>query len=237
MTKAKTTVVVEYEIEESKPGDAAYVVGKLLDNGEPQDAINGHAMDAGPLQVTKAFVRLSAVLLAAGLVLASGAARAADAVPFFRPDAAVAAPSPAPAVYGPKLPDPIATDCALDDAACISDHEGRVLAMAIDSRDRTWCANASDAPRCEALYDFVVEGAPAPAPDPVLADPCTYVVKVDAGKATLYSRDHRTKVVDNQGWRAARFIGACDLSSLEQHVEDGVQTLRAFPWVGATAKR
>lgn len=179
--------------------------------------------------------RAAAFVLAIAMALSGGAARADDVIQFFRPDP-VAAPA-APAVYGPKLADPIATECALDDLPCVEEHDSRALALAIDTRDRSWCTEASDAPRCEALFDFVVEGAPAPAPDPILADPCTYVVKVDAGKATLYSRDHRTRVVPNQGWRAATFIGACDIRALEQHVEDGIQTLRAFPWVVATAKR
>lgn len=176
----------------------------------------------------------AAAILAAAIALAAAAARAGDAIPFFRPDAAPAVP------YGPKLADPIATECAADDAQCIAEHESRVLALALDTRDRTWCAHASDAPRCELLYDFVVEGAPAPPPplpDPTLTDPCTFVVKVDAGKATLYTRAHRTKVVPNQGWRAARFLGTCDLGALEQHVEDGIQALPAFPWAGAAAAK
>lgn len=54
--KHKLYIVLEVE---GKIDDAYHVIDTLLDNGVPQDSINGHGVEgAGPLRVKSAVVRL-----------------------------------------------------------------------------------------------------------------------------------------------------------------------------------
>ena len=67
----------------------------------------------------------------------------------------------------------------------------------------------------------------------VLYDPCSWVVRVDKGTATIYSRRLMvTRRVTNQGWHAAQFIGACDVSTVGPVTEDLLikKELPKFPW-------
>lgn len=154
-------------------------------------------------------------------------ARAGDAVPFFRLD------HPKPVVYGPPEGHPIAIECAVDDEACVEEHDERALDLAIGlmpGGSVASCDGATEPARCREeaaviLGDF--------APDPVLQDACAWVVRVDSGVATVYSRKLMvTHRVTNQGWRAAQFIGRCDVSTVGPAVTEASHAtdLPFFPW-------
>ena len=151
-----------------------------------------------------------------------GGARAADAVPFFKADPKpvmygpipLFMPEPTPMMYGPVLPDPTAPECGIDDRACIGRHDERVLSLAASSHERQECAQST---RPEACYDAfdMMEGDFVPKQDPIVNDPCAWVVLVDHNVATLSSRKLGiTKRVLNKGWKARTFIGACNVKSI-----------------------
>ena len=75
---------------------------------------------------------------------------------------------------------------------------------------------------------------------PVLADPCAWVVRVDRGMATLYSRKMMiTRRAPNEGWHAGQFIGRCDVSTIGPVTEDLLikTELPSFPWSAANGSR
>src|SRR5204863_5526921 len=64
-------------------------------------------------------------------------------------------------------------------------------------------------------------GAVGMSADPILDDPCSWVVLVDHGIATIHSK--RAGVVRryaDRGWRPMTFLGKCDLSTLLAHDAD-----------------
>jgi len=159
---------------------------------------------------------ISMVLAAVG----GGAASAGDVIPFFKPDPKPLVPffrvDPTPEVYGPDLPDPIATECGIRDKECIDGHDGRVLSLALMTGDRSTCAESTRIKSCETSFDMIV-GDTGPTVDKVLADPCAWVVMVDKGIATIQSkRLGKTKRYPDRGWKPMTFVGKCDLATMSQ---------------------
>jgi len=153
---------------------------------------------------------------------AVGGARAADPVPFFKADpkpimygpVPLFMPEPKPVMYGPVLPDPSAPECGIDDRACIERHDARVLSLATSSHARQECAESTHPDVCYDAYDMMA-GDFVPKGDPILNDPCAWVVLVDQNVATLSSKKlGLTKRVLNRGWKARTFIGACNVSTV-----------------------
>ena len=156
----------------------------------------------------KVGVGLGAALLLVALPCGlAGGARAADAIPFFKAD-------PKPMMYGPVLPDPSAPECGIDDQACIDRHDARVLSLATSSHARQECAESTHPDSCYDAYDMMA-GDFVPKPDPILSDPCAWVVLIDQNIATVSSRKLGiTKRVLNHGWKARTFVGACDVNTV-----------------------
>jgi len=149
-------------------------------------------------------------------------ARAADAVPFFKanPRPVMVGPLPLfqpeakPVMYGPVLPDPAAPECGIDDQACIERHDARVLSLAGSSHSRQECAESTHPESCYDAYDMI-SGDFVPKSDPILSDPCAWVVLVDHNLATVSSKKLGiTKRVFNRGWKARTFIGACNVKTI-----------------------
>ncbi len=213
--------------------------------GMPIDRTETYALSA--LGITKValdrrtpdfIATVTGVLLT--LLLFAAPARAADPIPFFKPDYyQFFKPDPKPIAkpYGPPRPHRIAIECAFDDRACIRAHDERALDLAILARDRSLCSWAVRASWCTAVYEFIYDDGPvvkreARSADPMLYDPCTFVVSIDSGRATLYSfRLKRWLVVEDQSWERAEFIGECAVEKLPPRLVQGVQTLPGFPWV------
>lgn len=181
------------------------------------------------------FICSGIVLAVAGWLMVNGcepAARAADVVPFFKPDH----PKLVEQVpYGPPEQHPIATECALPDDACVAEHDARVLESAlglVPGGKREDCERATRPVVCREEVDMI--RGDVQLDDSVLMDPCAWVVRVDRGVATLYSRKlMATRQVANRGWRAAQFIGACDVSKVGPAEADSdalAGELPAFPW-------
>jgi len=152
----------------------------------------------------------------------AGVARAADAVPFFKADpkpvkfgpVPLFVPEPKPVMYGPVLPDPSAPECGIDDQACLERHDARVLSLASSSHAREECAESTHPDVCYEAYDMMA-GDFVPRPDPILSDPCAWVVLVDRNVATVSSKKLGiTKRVLNHGWKARTFIGACNVNTV-----------------------
>jgi len=161
-------------------------------------------------------------VLVVSLTGLTAVARAGDPVPFFKADpkpvmygpVPLFVPEPKPVMYGPVLPDPGAPECGIDDQACLERHDGRVLSLASSSHARQECAESTHPERCYEAFDMM-EGDFVPKPDPILSDPCAWVVLVDHQVATLSSKKMGiTKRVLNRGWKARTFIGACNVSSV-----------------------
>ncbi|HEY4185539.1 MAG TPA: hypothetical protein VGP07_10745 [Polyangia bacterium] len=164
------------------------------------------------------------VVLALALPLAglSRRAGAADAIPFFKADPkpvmygpmVLFRPEPKPVMYGPVLPDPAAPECGIDDPPCVEKHDARVLSLASASHNRTECAESSHPDSCFDAYDMLV-GDFTPKADPILADPCAWVVLVDHNVAVISSKKlGTTKRLLNHGWTPRTFIGACNVTTL-----------------------
>lgn len=153
---------------------------------------------------------------------------AADPVPFFHSDRVQIPVDPHQhVVYGPDLPDPIATECGVRDRACLADHDLRVLTLAASLKDGSWCDQAVDSFACRDAFDLIIGNVKL---DPMVADPCTYAVRIDHGMAVLYSKmRERWMVTPDRNWTAPGFIGACKDPGVLNAV--GVQTLAGFPWV------
>lgn len=161
-------------------------------------------------------------LLIVSLSGLAGGARAADAVPFFKADpkpvmyggAPLFVPDPKPVMYGPVLPDPSAPECGIDDQPCLDRHDARVLSLASSSHARQECAESTHPELCYEAYDMMA-GDFVPRPDPILSDPCAWVVLVDHNVATVSSKKLGiTKRILNHGWKARTFVGACNVSSV-----------------------
>jgi hypothetical protein len=64
-----------------------------------------------------------------------------------------------------------------------------------------------------------------------LDDPCTLVVRVDRGIATLYNPlTTQTRLVHNAGWRAGAYVGSRDVASMRLKTSGSIETLPRFPW-------
>lgn len=161
-------------------------------------------------------------VLVVSLTGLTAVARAGDPVPFFKADpkpvmygrVPLYVPEAKPVMYGPVLPDPSAPECGIDDQACLDRHDARVLSLASSSHAREECAESTQPDRCYDAYDMMA-GDFVPKPDPILSDPCAWVVLVDHQVATVSSKKLGiTKRVLNRGWKARTFIGACNVSSV-----------------------
>lgn len=168
--------------------------------------------------------------------MATGAtARAGDAFPYFRPDLKVDIwyPGGSAVPYGPPIADPAAPECAITDAPCVADHDARTLAFALATDDRSSCDGSTAPDHCAAAYDMI-RGDVAPRRDAMLDDPCTYVTRIDSGRATLYSRkdERTTHAAALPSWKAATFLGACNIKEIAGDIREGTQAreLPRFPW-------
>jgi hypothetical protein len=155
------------------------------------------------------------------LFLASGSAWAGDPLPYFKSDAPV---------FGPPPAHPVATECAIDDVECITAHDSGVLTLAMMA-GQDYCQGSTKPAACTDAV-VLVNGDSKPSPDPLLDDPCAFVVRVDRGGALLYSRIlRRSRWIKNHGWKASTFIGACDVNSISSVVRGAAApALPAFPW-------
>lgn len=139
----------------------------------------------------------------------ASAAQAGDVIPFFKPDAV-----DLPEVYGPLPPHPIATECSLIDEECVNGHDIRALNAAVAAHDVDACVDATDLSSCVSAYQMIT-GTTGMRADAVLDDPCSWVVLVDEGIATIRSkRLGVTRFYADRGWKARSFLGACDVSKL-----------------------
>jgi hypothetical protein len=138
---------------------------------------------------------------------AAAAPATADVLPFFKPD-------PAPVMYGPALPDPDVSECAGSDRACLEAHDAAALSAALADENDACCDDSRHPDACRAAYEMITGNVGMKA-DPILDDPCSWVVLVDHGIATIESK--RTGVLRryaDRGWKPRTFLGKCDLSRL-----------------------
>jgi hypothetical protein len=153
---------------------------------------------------------------------------------------AVAAPAPVAAVpwvdpwvdLGPDVAHPVAFECSTRDVSCIASHDDRVLSLAVMSSSPGTCERSTRPEGCEASYRMIVGDVELSPRWAGLDDPCTFVVRIDAGVARLYSprtRENR-KAVAAPGWKSAAFIGACDLTAMAG-TDVTAEALPQFPWV------
>jgi hypothetical protein len=154
---------------------------------------------------------------------------AADAVPFFKPD-------PKPVMYGPALPDPDVPSCAANDRACLDAHDAKALSTALADKDISRCQESRTPGTCRDVYEMIT-GTVGMKADPILDDPCSWVVLVDHGIAVIESKrkgvSHRYA---DRGWKPRTFLGKCDLSKLPSHADEA--TVPLPDWVakpGATS--
>jgi len=156
------------------------------------------------------------------LVISTGGARAQVV-------GGLAVPS-VPTIYGPVVSHPVATNCAVDDEACIGTYDESVLMLAFGARDPDICWQFSTDPN-ECLDELdMLEGRAATPPDPILLDPCTIVVRIDGPKAWLYSYvEQRTvtrvatdemRLSQRNGRATGRpaFLGKCNVDSMTRSV-------------------
>jgi hypothetical protein len=137
----------------------------------------------------------------------AAASAAADVLPFFKPD-------PAPVMYGPALPDPDVPECAGNDRECLEAHDAAALSAALADENDACCDDSRHPEACRAAYEMITGNVGMKA-DPILDDPCSWVVLVDHGIATIESK--RTGVLRryaDRGWKPRTFLGKCDLSRL-----------------------
>ena len=142
-----------------------------------------------------------------GVMLMGREASAGDPIPFFTPD-------PKPVMYGPPLPDPEVPECAANDRACLEAHDAAALSAALAAEDAARCEGSRTPAACRAAYEMITGNVGMKA-DPILDDPCSWVVLVDHGIATIESRrtGARHRYVD-RGWKPLTFLGKCDLSKV-----------------------
>lgn len=167
------------------------------------------------------------------VLLFSGRAEATDVIPFFTPD-------PRPVTYGPPLPDPDVPECSVGDRACLERHDAEALESALATNDDERCARSRNPPACRDAFDMITGNVGMRA-DPILDDPCSWVVLVDHGTAVIESRRlGRARRYADRGWKPRTFLGACDLSRLTPLVEATVPMPVWEPRIvpaGATGRR
>jgi hypothetical protein len=152
------------------------------------------------------------MVMCLGVVLGGSGASGAWAVvpvpfPYFTPD-------PKPVMYGPPLPDPDVPTCAANDRACLEAHDAAALSAALADNDDTRCQESRTPAACRAAFEMITGNVGMKA-DAILDDPCSWVVLVDHGIATIESKrtGARRRYVD-RGWKPMSFLGKCDLSKL-----------------------
>jgi len=143
-----------------------------------------------------------------------------------------------PREYGAALPHPIATECPVNEQACLAQHDSDALSLALATASLTACGHSTRPTACEEIYRMI-RGEPLPSPRwPGLDDPCTLVVRVDRGIATLYNPlTTQTRLVPNAGWRAGAYVGSCDVASMRLKTSGSIQTLPSFPWQSGAGSR
>ncbi|MEO8212420.1 MAG: hypothetical protein ABI560_04475, partial [Myxococcales bacterium] len=166
----------------------------------------------------------------------AGPVRAADLFPYFKPDPAGLVEIPiangeAPREYTAARAHPVATECPVDDGSCIARHDRNALDLALLTAEPSSCDRSTRPASCTDSYRMIT-GDTDPAPRwSGLADPCTIVVRVDAGIATLYNpRTAQTRPVPDAGWHAGGYVGACDIASLNLRTGTSIESLPRFPW-------
>ena len=150
--------------------------------------------------------------------LPTGQLFAADAIPFFKAD-------PKPVMYGPPLPDPDVPSCAANDRECLEAHDAKALSTALAEKDITRCNESRTPTSCRDVYEMIT-GTVGMKADPILDDPCSWVVLVDHGIAVIESKrkgiSHRYA---DRGWKPRTFLGKCDLSKLPSHADEATVPL------------
>lgn len=122
----------------------------------------------------------------------------------------VAAPAPETVNH----PHPVASECEEWSDTCLGHHDDRALTLALLTQSEEPCDQAVRADACRDAYRMIVGEVVVPR-WAGLEDPCTFVMFVDSGMAELYqARTGKWRRVPNQGWKAAQFIGQCDVSTL-----------------------
>jgi hypothetical protein len=120
--------------------------------------------------------------------------------------------APAPEVV--RHPHVVAYECEEWDDTCLGRHDDRVLALALMVQSEQPCEQAIRSDACRDAYRMIAGEVVIPR-WAGLDDGCTFVMFVDSGTAELYqARTGQWRRVPNQGWRAAQFIGQCDVSKL-----------------------
>lgn len=181
----------------------------------------------------KAFLwrwRVGGPLLIASLWAIATPAKGADICPYFRPDLQQPTPSVSLVEYGPARAHNVATECEVTDRKCVAQHDQNVLNLALMTGRRVICESSTEVKVCMDAVDMV-NGDFVPAVDPMLTDPCTFVTRIDGKGALLYNRRlTRSRWTWNQGWKAATFIGNCDVRTMTGAAEEVAPVLPAFPW-------
>ena len=110
--------------------------------------------------------------------------------------------SPAPAMRAASIVQthPIATECAVDDQACLATHDAWTIAYAAYAQDVRVCDRAVNLAGC---LDAVFE-AFEPA-----RDPCVWIAKIENGWATLVKNGRSIVRRAEKDWRAGAFTGRC----------------------------
>jgi hypothetical protein len=177
-----------------------------------------------------------ALLSALPLLAFAGPVKSADIFPYFKPEAGtvvqipIAATEP-PREYTAAPAHTVATECPVDDVACIARHDRDVLNLALLTASASGCDKSTRPASCTDAYRMIRGDTDPPPRWSGLADPCTLVVRVDAGVATLYNpRTAQTRRVPDAGWRAGGYVGVCDVASLNLRTGTSVESLPRFPW-------
>jgi hypothetical protein len=145
--------------------------------------------------------------------------------PYFTPD-------PKPVMYGPPLPDPDVPTCAANDRACLEAHDAAALSAALADHDDARCGESRTPAACRAAFEMITGNVGMRA-DAILDDPCSWVVLVDHGIATIESKrtGARRRYVD-RGWKPMTFLGKCDLSKLASYRGEAAELPTPLPtWV------
>jgi hypothetical protein len=167
----------------------------------------------------------------------------ADVFPYFKPEVVTVVQVPIEdwepvREYGAALPHPIATECPVNEQACLAQHDRDVLSLALSTASLTACEHSTHPADCEEVYRMI-RGELLPPPRwPGMDDPCTLVVRVDRGVATLYNpTTTQTRLVPNVGWRAGAYVGSCDVASMKLKTTGSIEALPRFPWQSGPENR
>ena len=150
---------------------------------------------------------------------------ATDALPFFKPD-------PRPVMYGPPLPDPDVPECAANDRACLEAHDAAALSAALADENDACCDDSRHPDACRAAYEMITGNVGMKA-DPILDDPCSWVVLVDRIATIESKRTGASRRYVDRGWKPRTFLGKCDLSRLSSRGSEAAVPLPT--WVAHRA--